>query len=115
MVDPTPCQAVCGDDHCVDLGTTFDDKRVFQCRPADGTTFIELQEDGTCSRCDVGVCSVTTDGEPQYRCVATLSELHAVEHEGDVLPCEDDLLLHADALGSEGCRRRRKVPRRNGY
>ena len=101
VVDPTHCQAVCGDDHCVDLGTTFDDKRVFQCRPSDGTTFLPVGADGFCDRCDVGVCSLTgRDAGTQYRCVATAAELAAVEHAGAAFAdCENQLLLHVDALG----------------
>ena len=89
---PDACLLVCGEDPCVNVGTSRAGVQIFQCERDDPSTVSE-------ESCLLGTFSLTGgDGGGQYRC-AVAGGLLKPESPSSFLPCEGSLVLHADRLG----------------
>lgn len=88
---PDMCKRVCGDDVCVNVGTSHLGVHIFQCEREDPSTVSP-------ESCLLGTFSLTGgEGGGEYRCAVSEADLSATTP-STFGPCKQTLVLHADAL-----------------
>lgn len=88
---PDMCKKVCGDDVCVNVGTSHTGVHIFQCEREDPSTVSP-------ESCLFGTFSLTGgEGGGEYRCAVNGVDL-SINTPSTFAPCKQTLILHADAL-----------------